>query len=251
MSEEVIELSINETQALRAKLGLPPLRGVPDNSNSSSSSTSQSSAPRIDNNNNNTATATTNTADEELVLSINETNVLRAKIGLPPLKTNSTSNSSSKAAGSSQSTAIHIVPTNTSATKEAKQRIEDATAKRLNANSIAALEKENSKFDKGKEKESALDFATKMLQSKNSTNGDKESGKEKDDKQKKKKKKRKKKLKSNPQLSLGDQDEEEDEQQASSYTAADLQGIKVSHTKMWIYFKDANHEVSFNFILFV
>lgn len=26
MTEEVIELSINETQALRAKLGLPPLR---------------------------------------------------------------------------------------------------------------------------------------------------------------------------------------------------------------------------------
>ena len=27
MAEEVIELSIDETQALRAKLGLPPLRG--------------------------------------------------------------------------------------------------------------------------------------------------------------------------------------------------------------------------------
>ncbi|EJK52453.1 hypothetical protein THAOC_28265, partial [Thalassiosira oceanica] len=73
--EEVVELSIEETQELRAKLGLPPLRGV---------GVSMKPAGRPSSADMNSAAAAPPTAEsnkEEISLSVSETNALRAKIG--------------------------------------------------------------------------------------------------------------------------------------------------------------------------
>ena len=128
-SEEVIELSITETQALRAKLGLPPLRGVPSSSSAPSSTNDASNDKEI------------------LSLSIAETNALRLKIGLPPLNTGNDGNT--KKEGSSISTAIHAPPSNPAAENEARKRIEDMAAKREAADRLRRLEKENKSNEKG------------------------------------------------------------------------------------------------------
>ena len=227
MAEEVIEISIAETQALRAKLGLPPLRGVP------SSSSAPSDAGGAENDNAPKSSSSNN--DNEISLSINETNALRLKIGLPPLKTSTETDA--KKQGSSASTAIHAPPTNTFAENETKKRIEDMAAKREAAERVRKLQTENERAGGGGG-ESAADFAAKMLRGKSSAKKnleDKEKGATVtattgEKQQLKKKKKRKKKLlmgTNNPQLSLPNDDEEEGNN--AYYTSSDLQGIKVSH----------------------
>lgn len=214
-NDEVIELSIQETQALRAKLGLPPLRGV------SSSAAPPSSAANTVNNG-----GTNDGNNEELSLSIEETNALRLKIGLPPLRSSSNDGDDTRKKGSSTSTAIHAPPTNTAAESEARKRIEDAAAKRDALDRLKKLERENELANEGGD-ESALDFAAKMRQSRTA----KKEGEENDAKETKKKKKKgssKKTLAKNPRLALP-ADEEEEGEMAGSYTAADLQGIKISH----------------------
>ena len=221
MTEEVIELSITETQALRAKLGLSPLRGV------------ATSAPALAKEND----------KGEIVLSITETNALRAKIGLPPLTTQTTNGNDTT--GSSKTNAIHAPPINLQATNETKRRIEDAAAKRDSASRIQLLENENKQHkDKGGD-ESALDFAAKMMMKKKGDEGSCSTEDVGVDKQggttttttKKKRKKKKKRMVNNPQLSLPNNDDEDEEdtsnnnnnEPTSSYTSADLKGLKVSH----------------------
>jgi U4/U6.U5 tri-snRNP-associated protein 1 len=75
MSEEVIELSVEDTNKLRAELGLSPLRF------SNSQAPPQSTAPPF--------SETTNDREEVLEISVDETNALREKLGLPPLRTTS------------------------------------------------------------------------------------------------------------------------------------------------------------------
>lgn len=204
MSEEVIELSVEETQALRAKLGLPPLRGVGEGSGSGASRAGDRDGGGTKD-------------DKEIVLSVEETNALRAKIGLPPLKTTT----DNKERGTSTSTAIHAPPKNLSAESEARKRIEDAAAKREASDRLRKLEEENLAHSGGGG-ESALDFAAKMMKSKGDVGGE--------DDEKKKSKKRKRKIAKNPQLSLGFDGEDEGEgERKESYTSSDLRGIKVSH----------------------
>jgi len=194
-------LSIEETQELRAKLGLPPLRGV---------GVSMKPAGRPSSADMNSAAAAPPTAEsnkEEISLSVSETNALRAKIGLPPLKVDGDESK----AGTSRSNAIHARPANTQAEAEARKRVEDAAARREAAAKVQALANEV----KSDENElSAGDFAAKMRA------GDKSA---ESAKVKAKRKKKKKTLKSNPQLSLNDEDDE------GQYTSADLAGLKVSH----------------------
>lgn len=211
-SDEVIELSIEETQALRAKLGLAPLRiGGKDNTTSSTANGNDTV---------NTTTATTNN-DGEISLSIDETNALRLKIGLPPLNNNNTSSSTKKKDGTSVSTAIHAPPKNTAAESEAKRRLEDAQAKREARERLLQLERENER-ESGEGDESALNFATRMRMQQQQ-----KKVVEEDNKRSKKKKKQKKKRIQNAQLSIPT--EEEEENGDNQYTSADLQGIQVSH----------------------
>ena len=161
-SDEVIELSIEETQALRAKLGLAPLRGVgvgdvgvgPSSSINTPSSDKHDSdtlAGVEDNNNSSSSTNNNannnNSSNEELSLSIEETNALRLKIGLPPLNNTNTSTSTHRKEGSSSSTAIHAPPTNTAAERTAQQRLEDAKAKREARQRLLQLEEENRRHE--------------------------------------------------------------------------------------------------------
>ncbi|KAL7495168.1 hypothetical protein ACHAWT_003697 [Skeletonema menzelii] len=223
-SDEVIELSIEETQALRAKLGLVPLRLGGSNDDDSNHKNSSSGGNDAVN------TTTTNNNDGEISLSIDETNALRLKIGLPPLNINNsdknTKNNSSKKKkeGSSISTAIYAPPTNTAAEIEARKRLEDAQAKREVRERLLKLEQENREHAAGEE--SALNFAARMMQSAE----DKVDIETKRNVGKKKKKKKKGGI-STGQLSIPTEEEEEAEQQQTNdqYTSADLQGIQVSH----------------------
>lgn len=99
-SEDVIELSVEETNKLRADLGLKPLRieGKP---------LEPVAAPPGD-----------KTGDEEaLELSVEETNKLREKLGLAPLRTNTNKE-------------VHKPAENTGEKEEALQRIQQAKLRR-------------------------------------------------------------------------------------------------------------------------
>lgn len=217
MAEEVIELSIEETQALRAKLGLAPLRtGASNNTTNSNNNEDDDIAPSNNNGN-----------DKELSLSIEETNRLRLKIGLAPLKT--PSDDTQKKQGTSNTTAIHAPPTNATADKEARERIQDAIDKREGLERLKRLQRENERDQNGGgAEESALDFVAKLrlkshdVVAATATSNDKGDAKTKRNK--------KKTLSKNPQLSIPDNDEgDESNNNNAQYTSADLSGIKVSH----------------------
>lgn len=77
MSEDVIELSIEETNKLRAELGLAPLR-----------LSLNQQEPHTPQQPSSTAAGTKHTKEEEVLeLSVDETNALREKLGLAPLRT--------------------------------------------------------------------------------------------------------------------------------------------------------------------
>jgi len=100
MSEEVIELSVEETNKLRAKLGLAPLRVSPEQAPPESSS------------------AASGDGEEVLELSVDDTNALREKLGLPPLRT------------SSKKEIIHKPAENDREASEAAERIKQARLRR-------------------------------------------------------------------------------------------------------------------------
>ena len=206
-AEKVIEISVSETNALRAELGLPPLRGATALGSGSSSSGAAAAASAAN-------SSTTNDEGEILSLSVSETDALRLKLGLAPLK----KSGETSAEGSSRSTAIHVKPHNATAEREAKRRIEDAAARRDAGVKIRKLEREN---DRGSAKggESAADFAARLMTKKKNEGGADDGGAVK--KKKGRRKDRKDKALSNC-LSLPDDENDE-------YTSADLEGIKVSH----------------------
>jgi len=133
--EQVIELSIGETNDLRAKLGIKPLRTGPTTTNSNN------------NNANNTATSTNDNDQsdnkETLSLSIEDSNTLRSKLGLAPLRNNdnNASSSSSTTAGRKSSDAIHAPATNTGNETKIRKRLEEAKLKKEVEAGIAKLEK--------------------------------------------------------------------------------------------------------------
>ena len=141
--DKVLEISIEETNALRLKLGLKPLR----------TSREAPSAPAA------TEAAAASSGNPELNLSINESNALRQKLGLAPLR--STSNAGE---GKSARTAIHAPPPTTSKEEEVKKRLEAQKLKRKVQAGIQAL-KDEEKAEKSS-KASAKDWAQQMLASK-------------------------------------------------------------------------------------
>ncbi|KAL7518182.1 hypothetical protein ACHAWX_003035 [Stephanocyclus meneghinianus] len=215
MKEEVIELSIEETQALRAKLGLAPLRLKGDEL--PKENTNYSNIENDDNNH------TTGGNDKEIALSIDETNALRLKLGLSPLQlddfNNNNNNNNNRGTSTSTSTStkkeeIHRPPpTDKHILQQAADRIQDAKDRR---EALDKLNKWKEEEKREKEEESAMDFAAKMR--KGTSNGDG------------KKKKKKKSVASAPMSIPNDQEEEEHANENNSYyTASDLQGLKVGH----------------------
>jgi U4/U6.U5 tri-snRNP-associated protein 1 len=88
--EKILELSIEESNALRAKLGLAPLRINKD----MASTSNKSHTDTITNGESQPSSATTegtlvsDTKEETILeMSVDESNALRAKLGLPPLRT--------------------------------------------------------------------------------------------------------------------------------------------------------------------
>lgn len=138
MGEEVIELSIEETNALRVKLGMLPLRAG-GGSSIETSNTSKDNA--------------------EISLSIIETNTLRSRLGLRPLQVSDEKIYSSP---------IHIPAENTRDLNEVKRRLEEERLKR-------EVERGIKKFQNEEKKEAndldALSWAQKMrIQLKTSEN---------------------------------------------------------------------------------
>jgi U4/U6.U5 tri-snRNP-associated protein 1 len=116
MTDEVIELSIEETNKLRAELGLKPLRiqtNGDGRSNGGEGGGVPADVPSCANN------------QEVLELSVQETNKLREKLGLPPLRTNGNNDG-----GEDSKKDIHMPAENIAARDQAAKRIELARLKR-------------------------------------------------------------------------------------------------------------------------
>ena len=210
-NEEVIELSIEETQALRAKLGLAPLRFDDDEN---------TTKPHE-----HVPPPTSETNEEELSLSIEETNALRSKLGLAPLQIDSATNGGGGGGtNSSQEAIIHAPPpTDPQTLREAADRIQTAKDKRLLEDKFAKWKEEEKRDGEG---ESALDFANKMR----SGGAASTKGSGATDGEMKKTRKRKKKIKTISSLSIPTEEEEEEQHpQSNSYTSSDLTGLKVAH----------------------
>lgn len=142
-SEEVIELSIEETNKLRAELGLKPLRiEKPE------ILTEQS------------AGETNKNGDEEaLELSVEETNKLREKLGLAPLR--DTHHKSAK------KTEVHKPAENTGLQEEASQRIERAKLRRqVEEGASKAFGSSTLGDDENDTGEASLSWADKMRKQK-------------------------------------------------------------------------------------
>ena len=205
MSEEVIELSIAETQALRAKLGLAPLRlddddAVPSSSNTNAVDTNDGVSPSIGGN------------DKEISLSISETNKLRLKLGLAPLEVDDAPNNSSTGGGTSKE--VHAPPpTDKRTLQEAADRIQDAKDRRAVSDKLSKWKEEGINADN---QESALDFAAK-LRNKSATATTSTD--------KKKKKKLKAAAMATAPMSIPNEEEDE-----AAYTSSDLQGLHVGHS---------------------
>ena len=125
MPEEVIELSVHETNALRAKLGLKPLQiNKPPTSDST-----RSDSGNINSSNN-----------EELSLSIDESNALRQKLGLQPLKMDGNNQAPN---GRKSSEAIHAPAQNTTEQDRIIERVAEAKLKREVEAGIAKLKQDS------------------------------------------------------------------------------------------------------------
>ena len=179
--EEVIELSVEETNDLRAKMGLAPLRRV-GHTGGGAQQQQQSSSEKV------------------LELSVDETNGLRQKLGLAPLKIADGDDQTGKSARQ----AVHKPAENSGEAKELVERMEKARLEREVKRGIANNYKGGSLADDDKQDTSdALSWAAKMRAQKETTaqsNTTKEKKKGRDSKKK------------------------------SNYDEADLQGMKVAHS---------------------
>jgi U4/U6.U5 tri-snRNP-associated protein 1 len=180
MGEDVIELSVEETNKLRAELGLAPLRGAAKAASAPPPPVSVT-----------TSTAATSSNKEMLEMSVEETNELRAKLGLKPL--------------SVKKEDIHKPAVNDGAEKELKERLEKEKLKRQVQQGIASTFGSETL---GNSKGNALSWAEKMR----TTTETKKAAT--DGSEKKKKKKKKKAAVSGT---------------TQNYDDADLEGINVSH----------------------
>jgi U4/U6.U5 tri-snRNP-associated protein 1 len=151
MSEEVIDLSIGETNKLRKELGLKPL--VINNNNNNNINNTTSNARHH-------PSSSSSSNAEEQSISIQESNALRSSLGLPPLRTSAPAEN-----GRKSSTAIHAPPQNTQKESLVKERIMEAKLKREVQAGIRKLQKEaeDKQLEDPKEEE-ALTWAERMRQ---------------------------------------------------------------------------------------
>lgn len=201
MSEVVIELSIEETNKLRGELGLKPLRGVNSSSGGRQSETlTEESSSSISAPNSN---GTSSHPREQLELSVDETNKLRASLGLKPLNT--------------KKDAIHAPAENEGAQKELDERLEKEKLRRQVQRGITAT---FGSATLGESKDdSAVSWAQKMLsadtnKARATTTAQQETT-EKSNARLKKQLKKNKKLKSKGVI--------------PKYDEEDLEGINVGH----------------------
>ena len=174
MSEEVIELSVDETNALRAKLGLAPLRvGNGDQ---------VCNSLRIDSGKQQVSDAA---GDEEVLeMSVDDTNALRAKLGLAPLRED----------GDNQSKIVHKPAENQREIQEAEERVQRAKLQRDVDRGIANVFGSSTLADGDtsiKEGSVALSWADKMRAPKDQQASLKRADNEKGTATKRKKKKKK------------------------------------------------------------
>jgi len=229
----VIELSIDDTNALRAKLGLKPLRGV----NGGGSATSAAAAR-----------ASSNGAGEELSLSVSESNDLRSRLGLPPLRVSDATTESGRKA----SEAVHAPATNAGEDRAARTRVEDARARRDVEAGIGRLAATAAGLGDDDDADAGVDggdgagaagWAAKMRAGKGkkatdaAANGEADGDGAAKDKKKKKKKKSKKKgkkssLRGTNRISVPNDDDEDDDNdgRGGDYSANDLAGMAVGHS---------------------
>jgi len=145
----VIELSVDETNKLRAELGLAPLRlnsnknsNNDDGGDDSEAAVLQESVPGSGGEQQNT--------EEVLEMSVDETNALRAKLGLKPLRSGS----------STKKEAVHKPAENDGDSKEVRERLERAKLQRDVQKGVATTFGNATLADEGKS--DALSWAERM-----------------------------------------------------------------------------------------
>ena len=214
--QEVLELSVGETNALRARLGLAPLRTAPPPPPPPEGGNGEDS--------------------EDISLSVSETDALRARLGLPPLRT-----AGGASDGRGSSSALHAPAPNSGTERAARERIEDTRARReveigvarLAGAVGAGLGSDGADADAvagiGDGGEGAAAWASRMRDGPQKTTEGEEAPsnpmKKQDDrkgKKKKGKKKRKKDLTAH-RISVPEEDETE-------YGSSDLRGLAVGHS---------------------
>ena len=179
MSEEKLELSIEETNKLRAELGLKPLR--------------LNNAPPP------SAESTQQEEKELLEMSVDETNGLRAKLGLAPLRTGS----------SSSSNIVHKPAENDREAQEAVERIQRSKLQRDVQQGISSTFGSSTLAD---EDENAMSWAEKMRQQKSKGTSTSTSASSAT-------KKKKKEIKHQSSSTVNN----------SNYDEKDLEGLNVAH----------------------
>ena len=150
--EEVIELSVEETNKLRAELGLKPLR-LNNDSDDKSSWNKRENGPDAAESRQQTDGAASSGKDEILEMSIDETNKLRAKLGLKPL--NDTSSSSK---------IVHKPAENDGEEKEIQQQLEHAKLRKDVQKGVAKTFGSATLADEGED--NALSWADRMRRQK-------------------------------------------------------------------------------------
>jgi U4/U6.U5 tri-snRNP-associated protein 1 len=232
MSEEVLELSIEETNKLRAELGLKPLNVPTPSIVHGDSSTGSSS--RLGRNNINADSAAVTTTingggggggrqqqqqqeEEVLELSIDETNKLRANLGLPPLRVDGGSGG--------KKNEVFKPAENIGDQQNAAERINQAKLRREveeGATTVFGVDTLASSTDTtdGREGSGVLSWATKMRQQTEREGAAAVAvGK-----------KRSKKNSSKNQTRSDGHDEDNYDERHNDYGSRDLEGMQVAHS---------------------
>jgi len=201
-AEQVLELSVEETNKLRAKLGLPPLRGA--GAGGGGGPAASPSRP--------TPAANTDRGEEAVLeLSVDDTNALREKLGLPPLRAGS-----GGGASSSRKEVVHAPAANEGERREAEERLERARVERQVKQGIREFE---SHKGLGEDDTSAQSWARQMRSGKASGSGPSATDGDKGEKEAKKGAKGKSKASSKTRKKGKNDHYDED----------DLKGLKVAH----------------------
>ena len=242
-SSEEIVLSVEETNALRAKLGLKPLR-----TGGGGSSGGGGPGPAPGPGSGTTGATTTTSGTEELSLSVDDTNALRAKLGLAPLRSSGGGSGGAEPSGRKASEAVHAPAANLGDERAARQRVEDARARREARAGVARLAARAGLGGGGSgsgaaAEDGAAGWAAKMRAGKGKDDDDGDGvasppGDDGGDEARKKKKKKSKRSKKGTKRSNANADtnrisvpgDDDDDEEDGEYGARDLEGMAVGHT---------------------